>query len=182
MRWVLNALEGVMSGLAPGAVASVANAMLWGAGAALVLLFAYLLYSLARFLSPALRRSGRADPAVEMRRPLASIDELISQAQIARARGEFREALRLVFRAMLLTLDRQRLIDFNESRTNGEYLLALRRQPRVHTTLEPVARSFDEKWYGGCAARAVDVDFFLAQFAVLHQQTAEIVACAGATS
>lgn len=182
MRWLLNVLESVMSGVAPGTVRSVANALLWGAGAALVVLLVYLMYAIAPLLFPGLRSAARGtDPAVEVRRPVISIEELMARAQAARAGGDFREALHLVFRAMLLTLDRQRLIQFDESRSNGEYLLALRREPRVHATLAPVARSFDEKWYGGFVARADDVDFFLAQFDELHRLPAEAAATNGST-
>jgi len=171
-RWLMNLLDRLLRGMSPGAVASVAHLILWGAGGAFLLLIGYLFYCLLPFLIPNWSRRPRvaSDDAVEVSRVTPqSVDELLDAAERARTRGDFAQALRFVFRAMLVTLDQRKLLALDESRSNGEYLLALRRRPETHALVAPVTRRFDAVCYGGVAARPDDVDFCLARLTELRQ-------------
>lgn len=76
--------------------------------------------------------------------PKKALDEASKNA----SEGNFRNALRLVYLAVLLRLDERELIEFNRTGTNWEYLSMLRKHHKVHDTLKPVTMVFDRKWYG----------------------------------
>ncbi|MDH5676030.1 MAG: DUF4129 domain-containing protein [Myxococcales bacterium] len=83
--------------------------------------------------------------------PVVILDEA---AQLA-ARGQYREALRALYVATLVTLDRRHLIDFDPTRTNWQYLRAM---PPSDTrqAFAAFTRAFDHKWYGREPATADD--------------------------
>lgn len=74
----------------------------------------------------------------------------INTAAIHAAEGDFRSALRAVFLAMLLALDRSGRVAFERSRANGDYLSLLRARDMVDVlaVVAPVTRDFDRCWYG----------------------------------
>ena len=61
--------------------------------------------------------------------------------------GDLREALRALYLATLVALDRRRLIAFDPHRTNWQYL---RKMPRGETrdAFRQFTDLFDHKWYG----------------------------------
>jgi hypothetical protein len=78
---------------------------------------------------------------------------------LARA-GKHREAVRALYLAVLSLLHGQRLLRYETTRTNGEYVRQVRLAPQAPAGLaEPFAlltRQFEVLWYGGSAALAGD--------------------------
>lgn len=77
------------------------------------------------------------------RAPAAHLDDA---AQLAAA-GRHREALRALYLATLVALDRRRVIAFDPTRTNWHYL---RQMPRgeLRAMFAGFTKLFDYKWYG----------------------------------
>lgn len=77
------------------------------------------------------------------RAPATFLDEA---AQLAQA-GKLREALRSLYLATLVSLDRRRLIAFDPHRTNWHYLRAMPGGD-ARDAFRDFTRLFDHKWYG----------------------------------
>ncbi|HEX9995518.1 MAG TPA: DUF4129 domain-containing protein [Abditibacterium sp.] len=79
-------------------------------------------------------------------------DELRARAENFAAQGNFREALRHRFLAMLLQLDARGVWRYDARRTNWEHIAALRRGENKNELLAPLGaltRRFDRVRYGG---------------------------------
>jgi hypothetical protein len=86
--------------------------------------------------------------AVETQLPVAAgpVSLLDEAAQLA-ARGDMRGALRALYVANLLMLDRKQMIEFESWKTNGMYIRAMP-QGEVRLLFAAFTRIFDHKWYG----------------------------------
>ncbi len=62
--------------------------------------------------------------------------------------GDYREAVRRLFLAMLLTLDEQGVMRFDRALTNLELLHQERLQPAIVPALSPVITTYERVWYG----------------------------------
>jgi hypothetical protein len=111
-------------------------------------LFLYLLKLTApflRFLAPDVEEKKhqhgqdvRPEPAV-----------LAAQAEKKASAGDYRSALRDLYLALLYELDQRRIISFKPAKTNGEYLVEIRRSAAsLEASFRPMADLFDYKWYG----------------------------------
>jgi hypothetical protein len=87
-----------------------------------------------------------------------SPEELWRQARTLASEGRLPEALRLLYVAVLYLLDRRRLLRYEPTRTNGEYVrqvrLADNAPEELYTPFERLTALFECRWYGGvpCAA------------------------------
>ena len=70
------------------------------------------------------------------------------QAQQLAGAGSFREAVRRMYLAALLTLHERNLLHYDRSNTNREVLATVRNQPALHAQLQPLVETFDDVWYG----------------------------------
>ncbi len=74
------------------------------------------------------------------------------QADTLAGEGRFRDAVRVVYLAVLALLHRQRLIRFEPTRTNGEYVRQVRLSeqapPELHPLFEQLTHQFETAWYG----------------------------------
>ncbi len=123
----------------------------------LAYLLAYVLKNIgARVKRPATKKTTIAN--VEELEESGSIDfdEWLAAATKHAGEGDFRRAYRAVFVAILLQLDRAGRIEYKRSRTNGEYLRALKKHPPLHHLVLPVANAFDARWYGHVPATETD--------------------------
>jgi hypothetical protein len=115
-------------------------------GAALLLAVgAYLLVARRRERRETSRaeREAAAGEDPRERPPSSFLDEA---ARLADG-GDLREALRSLYLATLVALDRRRLIAFDPHRTNWQYLRQMPRgEPR--DAFRQFTRLFDHKWYG----------------------------------
>ncbi len=115
-------------------------------GLLVALLLGYLIASRMRERRGAQTVAGadageRDDP--RERAPEAHLDDAATLA----AGGRFRDALRSLYLATLVALDRRRMISFDPALTNWQYI---RQMPRgaVRSDFASFTRLFDYKWYG----------------------------------
>jgi hypothetical protein len=132
--------------------------------AVVVLLLAMLIARVLQLVLPELRRR-RAPEAEE--RPEGEVwvprepEALLAEAEREAAAGRFREAMRLLYLALVARLDRAGVLPEDRSRTHGELLRALRQAGHdpLSRELAPVTRRLDERLYGGRTATAEDWQF-----------------------
>jgi hypothetical protein len=127
---------------------SIPPALFAVAGTALLLAVSVFLLATRRRGRPAASASPGAAPGADSddvrdRPPEQHIDDA---ARLALA-GRHRDALRALYLATLVALDRSRLITFDPHLTNWRYL---RQMPRgeARTAFAEFTRAFDHKWYG----------------------------------
>ncbi len=121
---------------------------------------------------------GRRDARV---RPLA-LDEtetvlveardnnsLLALAEQQAKNGDYRRAFRLVYLAALVSLDTDGVLRFDRSKTNWEYLRALRGSGRsdLYAAMTPLTREFDQVWYGLAPANAAQYAWARTQYDAL---------------
>lgn len=81
----------------------------------------------------------------------------LAEAHRLAAAGAHREALRALFRAVLLSLDRAGLIRYRPPATNREYVRELHaRSPDLSALLGGLADRYELAWYGGRPAGEAD--------------------------
>lgn len=96
-------------------------------------------------------------------------DSLRALAEEQAKNGDYRRAFRLIYLATLVALDTGGVLRFDRSKTNWEYLRALRATGRgdVHDRMTPLTRDFDRLWYGFAAAGKSDYLLALSQYDAL---------------
>ena len=110
-------------------------------------------------------------------------DSLLALAEQQAKAGDYRRAFRLVYLASLVALDTNGVLRFDRSKTNWEYLRAMRASGRgdVYAALTPLTREFDQVWYGFAPADASQYARALAQYQAL-QAAPPVAAPTGAAS
>jgi hypothetical protein len=92
---------------------------------------------------PARGSAPQQELALIEREPLSFLDEA---AELA-AQGQARAALRALYLATLVSLDRAALIELEPSRTNWQYIRSMPRG-EARKLFSAFTRIFDHKWYG----------------------------------
>jgi hypothetical protein len=64
------------------------------------------------------------------------------------ARGDFREAIRHLYLALLARLHRDGVIDYDPTNSNWDYLLAFKGAAELRHGFRELTRRFDFAWYG----------------------------------
>jgi len=139
------------------------------AAGAFALLVALLVQYLRNRVRPAnaLALTEEEEALVEARDALSLRALAEEQAQ----QGEWRRAFRLTYLATLVVLDTHGTLRFDRSKTNWEYLRALRAagQGETYAALLPFTREFDRIWYGGAHAQSTDYAYAVMQYQSLTQ-------------
>lgn len=113
--------------------------------ALLVLLLAHMISGVRSALSEPARRRGAAD-AGRREDP----QTVLAAAEEALAGGDYERAIRLLYHAVLLRLDRLGLLSHDPARTNWENLAALRAaDAELHAHLADLTRAVDAAVYAG---------------------------------
>ena len=112
------------------------------AALALCLVALYVTSGRRRVVPPPARKT-----AAETQLPAAGPISLLDEAAQLAARGDMRGALRALYVANLLMLDRKQLIEFESWKTNGMYIRAMP-QGEVRQLFAAFTRIFDYTWYG----------------------------------
>ena len=96
-------------------------------------------------------------------------NSLLALAEQQAKAGDYRRAFRLIYIATLVALDSGGVLRFDRSKTNWEYLRALRAAGRgdVYEAMTPLTREFDQVWYGFARADASNYARALAQYQAL---------------
>ena len=120
------------------------------------------------------RRSIRSRPLALEEEEAVLVEARDNQSLLALAEqqakaGDYRRAFRLVYLAALVALDTGGVLRFDRSKTNWEYLRALRAAGRgdIYAALTPLTREFDQVWYGFAATDASHYARALAQYQAL---------------
>jgi len=120
------------------------------------------------------RRSARSKPLALDEEEAVLVeardnDSLLGLAEQQAKSGDYRRAFRLVYLAALVALDTGGVLRFDRSKTNWEYLRALRAAGRgdIYSALTPLTREFDQVWYGFGQADASHYSRALAQYQAL---------------
>jgi hypothetical protein len=108
-------------------------------------------------------QAGKKEPSLDdvLSRPEPqTAATLWRRAEELAAAGNHREAVRLLYAAILAVLHRGGLIRYEATRTNGEYLDQVRASPEspgdVHEPFRRLTGLFELKWYGERGCRAED--------------------------
>lgn len=122
---------------------------------------AFLLYHILHTVRSAFGRSGRGrhsrgelPPTVLQTDP----ERLLKQADEAAANGDFPEALRRLYLALIRNLDRHGLVRFDRSRTNYEYVRQLRAHDTVAVLFADLTGRAERVWYGDETLAPVDYE------------------------
>lgn len=120
------------------------------------------------------RRSARSKPLALDEEEATLVEardneSLLGLAEQQAKAGDYRRAFRLVYLAALVMLDTGGVLRFDRSKTNWEYLRALRAAGRgdIYSALTPLTREFDQVWYGFGLADASHYARALAQYQAL---------------
>ncbi|HEX2848912.1 MAG TPA: DUF4129 domain-containing protein [Acidimicrobiales bacterium] len=109
----------------------------------------YLLYRLLRAVERDRAVAGPGSVVVEERRPAR---EWLDDAAAYEAAGQWRDAIRARYRALIADLARRGLVDEIPGRTDGEYRLEMRESaPRSADDFAAATDVFEEAWYGNRA-------------------------------
>lgn len=84
------------------------------------------------------------DPYVPDLTPSAAL----SRAEERSQSGDYRDAVRYLYLAVLLDLDERGVLDYDRTRTNREVVRAMRNDPEMAGELQAVVTVFDDVWYG----------------------------------
>jgi hypothetical protein len=128
-----------------------------------ILLFVQQRQALPQVQKP--KQTGASMPSLDS--ILTELDQhtasaLWQQADELARQGQFLEAVRRLYLAVLALLHRSHLIRYEKTRTNGEYVRQVRLAPEapanVHACFHQLTRRFDVKWYGdrACDEREYD--------------------------
>jgi len=135
----------------------VVNLLRWGIvmGVGLILL-AWLIYTLTHI-------RYRRFPAPPVAAPSAPWRDWAQEARTAAARGEFREAIRIIYGAAVLLMGEAGAFRVDPSRTHREYLHLLPGDSLYRPHLVAITGCFEQVWYGGAPASVSDYEAALAE-------------------
>ncbi len=94
----------------------------------------------------------------------ATADELAERAYAAARAGDFRNAVRKLYIALLYDLSERRLIELEESATNHEYLTRLSGKGALTTAMAYMTDRFDYFWYGMFPTSGDDFSAYQARY------------------
>ena len=142
MDWISERMADLLADILGGGRAVVIG---WVISAVVALVVGYLLLRFVLSLrgDPARREAAMADP----RRPA---EDWVAEAERYEAAGEWRQALRCRYRALVAQLAARGLVEEIPGRTAGEYRLEV--AENLPSAAQPFAAAtlmFEEAWYGG---------------------------------
>ena len=147
----------------------------------IVLFLIYMIFLLAKYFEnrriAALLNHDKSGPitAVDIDQAVADSvqdpDEWLAEARRLATNDDYRRAIRALFLAVLLLLDRDGIVDFTRSRTNGDYLRLLRTRgfDRLVETFQPFVLDYEVRWYGNRESAARDYERCILEFEVLKR-------------
>ncbi len=170
-EWLTEKLLKWLSRVAPGAdvqspkYAAVLRVILYVVLAAGVVLLGVVLYR--RFLKRAPKEekeSGKRVILGEVLDEKTTVDELMAEAAKYAQAGDYRQAVRKVYIALLYDMDKRDVIRIEPSLTNREYLRAVRAQVRLYPPMRDLTDRFDLIWYGQGTVGAGEYEEFVARY------------------
>ncbi len=144
LSWILDRLPN----LGP---ISLGNESIWAAVGILLItaILAAIIMWLARLFSPVSRRhAAKASQSVIQEIELGDLGEMRAQALLAAQQGDYRKALILLFRFVLLRLDELGQIKWRPWKTNREILRSVHENTTTRESLSEMISIFNEIYYG----------------------------------
>lgn len=123
--------------------------LLVAATVALAVLLLYHIYITLRSAFGPIKSAIRHPAKAEYTQSALFPEALLAQADAAAQTGNFSEALRQLYKALLYHLNRQRLVRFDHSLTNQEYLRQIRPYPALYNSFHTLT-SLAERIVYGC--------------------------------
>jgi hypothetical protein len=96
----------------------------------------------------------------------ATAADLFAMASELARQAEYRKAIRRAYIALLCDLDQRGKLRLGRSKTNSDYLDAMRSEQRIYPTFSVMTLAFERAWYG--QARATEEEFH--NFVSLYQE------------
>jgi hypothetical protein len=132
-----------------------------------LILWGWLIYLLARLTLAKLSSRG-VPAAVDLAAPAGNWREWVEQSRAAAARGEYREAIRIIYGAAVRRLGDAGAWQVDPARTHREYLLLLPADSYQRPPLVAITTCFERVWYGRAQPSAVDYEEVLAELESLR--------------
>jgi hypothetical protein len=104
----------------------------------------------------------------EIPEDVTAADLFANASELAR-RGEYRKAIRRAYIALLCDLEHRGILRLGRSKTNRDYLDAVRPEQRIYPTFSVMTNAFEHVWYG---QEPVTEDEFR-EFVALYQDMVE---------
>lgn len=121
-----------------------------------------------------LERRRRPEEEVEAREVLGeeiaedvTAADLFANASELAQQGEYRKAIRRVYIALLCDLEHRGKLRLSRSKTNRDYMDAMRSEPQMYPAFSSMTSAFEHVWYGQDRATAEE----FRNFAALYQET-----------
>jgi hypothetical protein len=147
---------------------AVTTAFLWGVVIAVSLIFlGWLIYSLNHLSLANLSHRPAPLPA-EGVAPPGSWREWVEQARAAASRGDYREAIRIIYGAAVRRIEEAGTWQVDPSRTHREYVRLLPADSTQRPPLLAITTCFERVWYGNAQASSVDYEVVLAELELLR--------------
>lgn len=93
-----------------------------------------------------------------------STEDLMQQAAEMARRGEYRLAIRRAYIALLYELERRGNLQLHRSKTNRDYLNALRNEARIYPSMEQMTQTYERAWYGQRTTSEEDYSGFVERY------------------
>jgi hypothetical protein len=106
------------------------------------------------------RARASAGQTDRVRRSAAFLEESDRRAKA----GDYSEAIRFLFLALVYRFDERGRVSFDQSYTNREYLELLGDRPTVREALQVLVDNLDDHWYGQWPCRKEEYDTCRAAF------------------
>jgi len=137
---------------------AVTKVLLWAVVIVLGLVFlGWLIYSLANISASnfSLRRQQTPKAAPE---PVGAWHEWLQNARAAAARGDYRDAVRIIYGAAVRRIGETGTWQVDPARTHREYVRLLPANSTQRPPLVAIANCFERVWYGRAQASAADYE------------------------
>jgi hypothetical protein len=93
-----------------------------------------------------------------------TVEELMAEAAKYAQAGDYRQAIRKVYIALLYDMDKREVIRIEPSLTNREYLRAVRAQVKLYPPMRDMTDRFDLVWYGQGTVGVGEYEEFVARY------------------
>ncbi|MDX2034055.1 MAG: DUF4129 domain-containing protein [Blastocatellia bacterium] len=93
-----------------------------------------------------------------------SASDLLARARELAQRGEFRPAIRRAYLSMLIEMEQRGKLRLHRSKTNRDYLDAMRAETAIYPGFSALTGTYEEIWYGERGATENDFTNFVAKY------------------
>jgi hypothetical protein len=92
----------------------------------------------------------------ELLEPDQTAADLLAQAEALAKQGDLRAAIRKAYIALLCELGDRKIISLGQSKTNRDYLHAVRDKASLYASMRKLTNTFELHWYGFAPAAEAD--------------------------